>query len=495
MPSRIELSISSGIHAGESYQFTDHDSLIFGRAEHCHIKMPPDDNTVSRSHFLLEVNPPDARIRDLGSLNGTYLNGIKYGGREQGETPEQGASKRYPEVDLQDGDRIQAGNTEFLVKVELQNTCSICHEHYYEQAVHSSSSTSICPSCRNKLMNQPPKPDVNVRQKPIVCKKCGKDIKNEVRNNRKGDYICQSCQQKILNDPDEFMNAIIHIYNANKRDKNTPIIDGYKLGNRIGEGGFGAVYQATRKTDKLPVAIKVMLSQVAVEEHCRKQFLREIEVQAALKHKNIVEIMDYGNESGIFYFVMQYCNGGSLHDLITKSNGKVPIDVALPIMIDSLEGLAYAHSHDIVHRDIKPSNILLNEYNGRSSALICDMGLAKNFENAGLSGLSRTGSKAGTPIFMPKEQAINFKYIKPVSDVWSIGATFYVMLTGAMPRPVKRGEDVWQAILSDNIIPIRERDKAIPKKIADVVDKSLVINTSIRYSDAGEFLKALKSAM
>ena len=95
---------------------------------------------------------------------------------------------------------------------------------------------------------------------------------------------------------------------------------------------------------------------------------------------------------------------------------------------------------------------------------LSDFGLAKSFQQAGLSGMSMTGGYAGTPVFMPREQITNFKYVKPVSDVWSMGATIYNLLTGAFPYPFTKERDPIDVILNDDIEPIDQRDKTIPKK-------------------------------
>ena len=102
-----------------------------------------------------------------------------------------------------------------------------------------------------------------------------------------------------------------------------------------------------------------------------------------------------------------------------------------------------------------------------------------------------TGNVGGTPAYMPREQVINFRQVKPVTDVWSLGATFYCMLTGKLPRNFQRGVDPMQVILGGNVIPIRERDAGIPKKLAEVIDSSLAVNPTDRYQDAAQMHDAL----
>jgi serine/threonine protein kinase len=140
---------------------------------------------------------------------------------------------------------------------------------------------------------------------------------------------------------------------------------------------------------------------------------------------------------------------------------------------------------------VKPANILIH----RNIARIADFGMAKNFQKAGLSGMSITGQYAGTPLFMPPEQIKNFKYVKPVTDVWSMGATIYNVLTGKFPYTFDRMRDPIDIILNDNVIPIRDRDETIPRPLAEVLDKALAKRHINRFENAGTFLHELTLAL
>src|SRR5690606_35330183 len=113
-------------------------------------------------------------------------------------------------------------------------------------------------------------------------------------------------------------------------------------------------------------------------------------------------------------------------------------------------------------RDLKPQNLFLAASGGSRVVKVADVGLAKAFASAGLSGHTRTGTVAGTPVFMPRQQVINFKYSKPEVDVWAMAATFYHMLTGVFPRDFYAHQDPWQTVLNTNPVPIRKRDASIP---------------------------------
>lgn len=280
-------------------------------------------------------------------------------------------------------------------------------------------------------------------------------------------------------------------------DERPPVtaIEGYEILRQLGIGANGAVYQARRKKDTAIVAVKVMLARVAGSENARKKFLHEMELLKSLRHANIVSLLESGAIGSAFYFVMEFCDAGDLTDLMSRRGGRVPLDEATGIMLQALDGLAYAHGKGIVHRDLKPGNLLLAGSRVNRKIKVSDFGLAKNFEQTGFSGMTLTGQFAGTPPFMPREQVLNFKHVKPVSDVWSMAATFYSMLTGQPPRDRPAGVDPMSVVLDGIAVPIRQRDRNIPKPLAEVIDRALAINKKERYQDASEFKTALAKAL
>jgi len=483
--------ITEGAKQGEEFVFDEHDTFLLGRMPDCHVCLPS-DGCVSRHHFMLEVNPPDARLRDLGSLNGTYVNGKKCGGRERGESPEDGAKRKYPEVDLRDKDEIKVGDTVMQVSVELPAECVECGTAIPEAAREQCAwvgGTYICASCRQKRIaaNKPKAPEV------VRCQQCGKDVSAEVGPGQRGDYVCDACRQKVQADPVALLKVLLE--QARQQAQPAINIPDYDIERKLGEGGMGAVYLVRHKKTGQRVALKVMLSKVAVNEQSRKGFLREIETMRALQHKNIVEFLDHGSAGGAFYFLLEYCEGGSVDTLMERRGGRLTLDEAAPITLQALEGLVYAHERGFVHRDLKPQNILLTGTEKRRTAKIADMGLAKSFERAGYSGNTMTGSYGGSFPFMAREQVTNFRYVKPVSDVWSMGATFYNMITGQYPRDFRRGQDPMEVILHGEIVPVRKRDPSVPKLVAEVIDRSLTNNAKDRYQDAEELRRALERAL
>lgn len=507
MPSKITLTVTQGALVSQAFVFDERTTCIIGRADDCIPKLPNDEQhkTISRHHCLLDINPPDIRVRDFGSLNGTYVNGTKIGQREKGQTAEEGARGSFPEHDLKEGDEIKLGSTVFHIGVFVPALCAECGAEIAEDRKAQAQLTPglyQCETCRRKA-EQARRP-APAPPKPKVCAGCGKEVSREV-GNRQGEYLCAACRS----DPIKIMQLLLEL--ANRGEQHLQSIQGYTLLHELGRGGMGAVYLARHNRTGEQVALKVMLPQIAADERAKALFLREVENTKALKHRNIVQLRDSGCANGTFFFTLEYCDGSSVDRLMKQRGGTLGVDEAGEIMLQALDGIQYAHTAEVpyvkqadgtfgrgrglVHRDLKPANIFLAGTGRSRVAKVADYGLAKAFDGAGLSGQTRTGTISGTPVFMPRQQVVNFKYAKPEVDVWAMAASLYYMLTGYVPRDFPKGKDPWQIVLQTDPISIRKRDASIPKKLAEVIDLALVDKPSIQFKTAAEFKRALEGAL
>ncbi len=495
MPGKITLEVAQGPIRGKVFVFEEHDTFIFGRARDCHARLAQEDTTASRHHFLLEVNPPDVRIRDLGSLNGTYINGKKFGGRKEGETPQDAAHRKLPDLDLSDRDQIGVGETVFVVRIQAPAFCCRCHKEIpeeFQSMCRWIEGAFICPQCRTEVekTNQPA-----TKPEPVRCAQCEKDVSKEVGGGRQGDYICESCRTEAKFNPvGVLIHLLMHQREEGQEEASLSNIAGYKIERMLGRGSLGAVYLAQRKDDSVKVALKIMLARVAVDEKSRQRFHHEVETLGELRHSNIVELYEHGSAGSGFYFAMEYCPGGSVEEWMQRKGGPLPLEEAAWGVLQILEGLAYAHQKGYVHRSIKPSNILLTGQSKYKAKLV-DFGLARSFERAGFSGMSASASTLNTAMFMPREQLTQFRFSSPVSDVWSLAASFYYMLSGKSPRDFSLGKDPVEIILRGGVIPIRDHDSHVPRKVAKVIDKALSDDIKERYRDASEFHRALNKVL
>src|SRR5436190_23000241 len=205
-------------------------------------------------------------------------------------------------------------------------------------------------------------------------------------------------------------------------------LDNFKLARKLGEGGMGAVYLATDAAGK-SVAVKVLPRNLGANAEFVKRFRREAEAATKLKHPNIIGAFAAGEDLGYHYYVMEYCEGKPL-DTILVVEKRLPVPQALSIAVQAARGLKYAHDQGIIHRDVKPSNIILT---ADGTARLLDLGLSKNLEESTVSFKTVTGAVLGTPHYISPEQAQGEKNVDGRTDVYSLGATLYHLLTGKVP--------------------------------------------------------------
>jgi len=241
----------------------------------------------------------------------------------------------------------------------------------------------------------------------------------------------------------------------------------YKPEGTLGQGGMGAVVLATDTRLGRKVAIKRILGDAAGNRMAVQRFLTEAKSIAALNHPNVVQIYDYGWAKDGPFLIMEYVDGGSLLDKCR--DGALPLEQAIELACQLCEGLAKAHDAGIVHRDIKPANVLLTR---EGHPKLTDFGLAK--AEASDHGQTMTGAVLGTPDFMPPEQRRDAADVDHRSDLWSLAATVYQMVTGRSPR----------------IIRIND----IPTALQEVLGKALEDRKDARYQSARELCAAIKAA-
>ena len=289
-------------------------------------------------------------------------------------------------------------------------------------------------------------------------------------------------------------------------------IGAYTLLGELGRGGMGVVHKAVHRPTRRLCAVKQILPEVARDEKSFRLFEREIVIQSRVTHPNLARLLDHGCEQGSCHFVVEYLPGGDAHNLVTSvCRGPVEIGLALRIGLDLLAGLEALHGHGFVHRDLKPGNVLLSRLpkEGFGAAKITDYGLAKSFEDAGNSifDLTREGEAAGSLMFMPPEQMLNYRFVRPPADVYAAGATLYFLLTsqftvdypGSGPGAGQTGDagqmrNPVEALIEDPPIPILSRRPDLPRSLAAVVDTAVQKELSQRYDSASVFRQELLAA-
>jgi serine/threonine-protein kinase len=249
----------------------------------------------------------------------------------------------------------------------------------------------------------------------------------------------------------------------------------YDVEERVGEGAMGVVYRAVDPVLKRRVAIKVMSDAFAQNDDLRERFLREAQAAGSLQHPNVITIYDFGDVDGHPYIAMEFVEGQDVAELIAH---QVPLSVVdkLDLAIGVLQGLAYAHKRGIVHRDIKPANIRVDD---EGKARIMDFGVA----HLASSNMTKSGVMLGTPSYMAPEQIVGGK-VGPQTDVFSVGAVLYELLTGARPFDGGTLQAVMYRVLSENPASLSTVVPGLPAKLNDVVMRALAKDAENRYSSA-----------
>jgi serine/threonine-protein kinase len=429
---QVNLKVTAGPYKGRIFSFTQHDTFLIGRNPDAHLCLP-DDRYFSRNHCLLEMNPPHSHLRDLASTNGTFLNG-----------------RRVQNAYLNNGDRIQCGETILVVEVTTES-------------IDLSETTQ----------------DAGIPKRPVLvmveCVNCGRREQAQASApDEHLTFLCEDCRIELKRSPQA--------------------IPGYDTVKLLGRGGMGCVMLGRDQKTGRPVAIKTLLPEFAVSDKAMKRFMREIDVAATLKHKNIVEFIDRGTHNGVVYLVTEFVDGADACKLAEHNGGRLSYEDGISIISQALDALSFAHAQGYIHRDFKDQNILVAGRSPNLVAKLTDFGLAKSFSNSGMSGVTMAGEMAGTLAYMPPEQLRNFRDVKPQSDIYAVGMTAYSLLTGSLALDLSKSSgvnDTIRAIFEQPAVPLHQRASHIPRPVCEIIDRALAKDPAQRWQSAGAMRNAL----
>lgn len=513
MPSRVMLTAVRGPLTGTKYRFDEQMICMVGRSTSCMLQLVEDAGKgVSRHHCLLDIRPPQAFICDLESRNGTFVNGERL-------PPAVGGTQMSGTRPLATGEVIGIGANDFEVTLIPARLCCRCGCELPDAddelpdpsdtqqlicdecaKVYSTVDRKVFPSAKTVLFQT-----CSVCGARIACSADTMTVNGEIWPENTSKFICNDCLAKNPDRQKTFPMPALE----SRTGRNILVIPDYRVLKLIGRGGMGAVYLAECIRTLEKIALKILLPEIAVHDQCREDFIREANNLKPLKHPNIVELKECGYAGGALYLALEYCSEGTLREYLFRTGKTLLTPAALNLTCQILDALEYAHNvrfeqrsllddqtytvNGLVHRDIKPANIYLTRVDGELFAKIADFGLAKAFDMAGISGCTRTGDFSGTLGFVPKQQFLNYKYVKPEVDVWAAAATLYYMLTGMPPRNFSNAMEVMH-VFGKMPVPVREINPYVPEKIAEVIDFALDDRESLHFKTADQLRFALEEA-
>jgi serine/threonine protein kinase len=261
----------------------------------------------------------------------------------------------------------------------------------------------------------------------------------------------------------------------------------YQILRELGAGGMGTVYLATDSNLRRTVALKVLHKERASNETLVRRFESEAHAAAQLKHENIVTVYDAGQIDGHLFIALEFVDGTDIHELVAK-RGAIPLKRSVEFIKQVVRALDHLHKRGIVHRDIKPSNLLLTK---EGIVKLTDLGLARAVDESLESNITREGTTVGTVDYMAPEQARNSQAADIRSDIYSLGCTWYQMLTGEPPFPEGSVTNKLYSHISKPRPDPRSFNHTVPDEIVAVMHKMMARKVDDRYQTPIELLSDL----
>ncbi len=273
-----------------------------------------------------------------------------------------------------------------------------------------------------------------------------------------------------------------------EEEKKGQAIAGYKVLAKLGAGAMATVFKARQLSLDRLVAIKILPRKFSNNAQFIERFYAEGRAAAQLNHPNIVQAYDVGQSGEFHYFVMEYVEGATVHDLIV-ANKRFNEQEALDIATATSEALEHAHSRGLIHRDIKPKNIMIA---GAGIVKVADLGLARAIGDKE-AALAEAGKAYGTPYYISPEQIRGEVDIGPQADIYSLGATLYHMLTGNVPYNGKNPQEVMQKHLKAELVPPDHVNPKLSAGISEVIERMMARHRKDRYKNCHELLIDLRA--
>lgn len=271
-------------------------------------------------------------------------------------------------------------------------------------------------------------------------------------------------------------------------EKSRQEIPGYKVLGKLGAGAMATVYKARQVSLDRMVAIKILPRKYASNPGFIERFFAEGKAAAQLNHPNIVQAYDVGNVEDVYFFVMEYVDGGTVHDVIVKNKRYAERD-AIEVAIEVARALEHAHNRGLIHRDVKPKNLMITK---QGTVKLADMGLARGITDVEAAEAEK-GKAFGTPYYISPEQIRGETNIGPQADIYSLGATLYHMVTGNVPFEGKNPQMVMSKHLKAPLVPPDHVNPKLTPGFSEVIEMMMAKRAKERYRNCRDLLSDLEA--
>jgi serine/threonine protein kinase len=474
MSSVINLVVVKGPLEGAKFGFDQTMECVIGRSSECVLQIPPEAAVgVSKRHCLLDIRLPDrVAIRDLDSRNGTYLNGVDIRDERERQILE--------DRKLNGGDTFLLRNDDLFIIGQLCFQVLINPSRLPADEPFSKGTIHLDPDAADSIRNQSLPSDVSPHPVASVDG-TGSIAADESR------FLSQRRSERRVG-----TSTLRKIAKVETVLESSMFIENFHVEKQIGKGGMGLVYQVRNLKNGSIEALKLLTPEMALSDEEKERFNREISLLRELNHPNIVKIIETGIAQGTFYFTLEYCDRGNIEDLMVANKAPLVPEEAVKIVLQCLTALDYAHGKSVVHCDIKPENIFLKS-KGKSSfhVKVGDFGVAKAVLATGIGG---DGFVMGTPEFISRQNLLNPEQIGPASDLWSLTATLYYMLSGYVPREIDPARPT-ESVLESACTPIRQRVPDLSERLAYFIDLALDDKDKLHFQSVKPYRSALLDAI
>ncbi len=267
-------------------------------------------------------------------------------------------------------------------------------------------------------------------------------------------------------------------------------IPGFQILGRLGQGAMATVYKAKQLSLDRIVAVKVLPRRMSENEEFVSRFRKEGRAAARLSHINIVQAIDVGEAGGYHYFVMEYIDGRTVWDDLRKNHAYEEQE-AIRVILQTASALEHSHGRGFVHRDVKPKNIMITNQN---VVKLADMGLAREMSDKE-AALAEAGRAYGTPYYISPEQIRGEVNIDTRADIYSLGATFYHMVTGKVPFEGNTPSSVMHKHLKEVLVPADHINTSLSAGVGEMIEVMMAKKPEDRYASAKDLIIDLEAAL